>query len=334
MDDHVPFLVPVNPGNTIDVADGPTAAVLRVRTENHRNSLRNFHMYRNTDLALKQQLLIACPATFFETLRHSDFGFARVSTLQLLTHLHNTYGKVSPTDIMKKQNELNTPFWNPPLPLESLFSDILKKRDYLLFSNGTLVDPSSLVNAAYLNFEATGLYTADCKLWRQKPTADKTWAHLCEFFTEAESDRTRVTASDMNYHSANAIAPVLAPIITPMGTTAITDPTMTALLANMTTVTKLLQQQTRRRGARNRSNTFAGGTKQTQANGTHLQSNQQTGSKSWCHTHGYMNNRSHNSMTCRNKGPNHVDGATAPNPNHPNYVYSEIDSRFTNAAIE
>jgi hypothetical protein len=338
MDNHVPFIVPVNPGTTVNVADGPTAAILHVRMENHRNSLRNFHMYRNTDLALKQQLLQACPATFFETLRHPDFGFARVSTLQLLTHLHTTYGKVSPTDIMKKQNELNTPFWNPPIPLETLFADILKKRDYLI-SNGSLVDPNSLVNSAYLNFEATGLYTTDCKTWRDKPAEEKTWANIVKFFTAAETDRTRVTALDMNYHSANAVTPAPTPTICAPTATTTSDPTLAALLANVVAVNKLLtQQQSRRRGANNRSTGNGNSNTQPILQAANPRSSQNTNGKSWCHTHGYSDNFRHNSKTCRNKGPNHIDQATAPHPSHPNggstYVYSDLDSRYAHAAIE
>ena len=62
----------------------------------------------------------------------------------------------------------------------------------------------TIVQAAYDNIEATGLFQTDLKIWRGRDAMESTYAHFKIFFIAADKDRTRITAADMGFRSANA----------------------------------------------------------------------------------------------------------------------------------
>ena len=186
---HVPFIIPLNPGQNPTVPAGATAEQIRVITRAHTNDMQDWNTYHSNDNALKQQLRAACPHLFLKTLMHTDLGFALVSTLTMLSHLWDTYGSITHADIMANNTTLTTNDWGPPMPMEGLFTKITRCVNYAA-AGGAPIIAVMVVQAAYNNIEVTGLFTDDCKVWRNKPVAEKTYTLLKEFFTNADQDRT------------------------------------------------------------------------------------------------------------------------------------------------
>jgi len=54
-----------------------------------------------------------------------------------------------------------------------------------------IIDNSQLVRKGYDIIKKTGLFEDDCKKWRNKPAADRTWANFQAFFTEADDDQRK-----------------------------------------------------------------------------------------------------------------------------------------------
>jgi hypothetical protein len=292
---HVPFIIPLNSRQNPTVPAGATAKQIRVLTRAHTNDMQDWNTYPSTDNALKQQLLDACPHIFLETNMHTDLGVALVSTLTILTHLWDTYGSITHADIMANNTTLITNDWHPPMPMEGLFTKIICCVDYAAAGSAP-ISAVMAVQAAYNNIEATGLFTNDCKVWRNKPAAEKTYALLKEFFTNADQDHTRVTASAVDYHGANSA----------------TVATATELLSLQAKVAALEKQLCTRPPQQR----------------TAMTTGNSTGALTYCHTHGISTNSSHTSATCKYKGPLHQDDATINDRmGGSEYVYSAADAK-------
>lgn len=306
---HIAFITPNNPGQNPVVPAGSTVEQIRVIIRAHSNDLLDFNTYRSVDNALKQLLLAACPLVFLAKLQHPNLGFARISTLAMLTHLWDTYGRITPADIMANNQALMTVFWHPPVPIEELFTEISKLADYAV-AGGAPISDIMIVQAAYNNIEATGLFTDDCKVWRNRDPVLKTYALLIEFFTRADLDRTRVTASSAGYHVANSAVVATA-----------------AELLNLQAKVATLEKQLSNRptnAQRRAANAFAAA-KLLAAGAT---GGGGGGKLSYCWTHGSSTNSRHTSATCKSKAEFHQDGATMENKmGGSEYVYSAADAR-------
>ena len=65
----------------------------------HNSSHDNFSTYRKTRVALKSQLLVAVDDAFVSELSDPLWGYGQVTVLQLLTHLRETYGLITPDQL-------------------------------------------------------------------------------------------------------------------------------------------------------------------------------------------------------------------------------------------
>jgi hypothetical protein len=287
----------------------PTLPSAAARPPTHSNNLKDFQLYRNTDAALKQQLLKACPALYLTPLQHPTEGFASTTTLQLLTHLLTTYGTIEPDEVFSTNIELGKPWWSPPTPVESLFEKISNAKTFILAA-GKTIDEAILVHAIYINFAHLGPFADDCKIWNSKPDDFKTWANAIAFFSTANRTRSKTTTGDAGFGHANA------------ATTTTSSKKRTATDANLETAnaaTTPMSELAKLRAAnakltkeikkfRSANHATPGG--QPTNTGQAAAPAKQV---PYCHSHGYVSSWRHSSLTCRNKADGHVATATSDN---------------------
>jgi hypothetical protein len=112
-----PFLPPANPGANPILPDNATVAfIAELLTRQHAAPLCIWKEYLSTDKTLKQQLLAAIPDIYYRSLRNRITGYAKVTTLTILRHLYDTYGNISPTDLMDKDTRMKAPY-DPSQPI-------------------------------------------------------------------------------------------------------------------------------------------------------------------------------------------------------------------------
>jgi hypothetical protein len=299
MEGHIAFIIPPNPGAAAVIPDNATQAQIGALERTFTQQLRDFQSYRNTDHALKQVLIAAVPDIFIRAKRNLTFGYANVTTLDLLTHLHATYGEIMPEDIMAKQNAINIPWWSPPTPVEDLFAKLEDASTYLASANAP-VPEVVLVQAVYQNFLACGLFESYCHKWRDKSPAARTWPQARLFFTKASNDRRLTTAAAAGYHAVHA---VLQPL--------------SANTANATASTELASYITRLDKLQKKFDKLSAKMSSTPSS-----------TLNYCWTHGTTSNPNHTSMTCKNKRDGHQDHATLINKlGGSDRVYTEADRR-------
>ena len=88
------FVVPTNPGSTVQLATpAPAAAVISALTREHAKNIRVWKTYIDTDKVCKQKLLSLVPEVYYRTLKKKYTAYTGVTFLTLLTHLHSEYGR-------------------------------------------------------------------------------------------------------------------------------------------------------------------------------------------------------------------------------------------------
>eukprot|EP00978_Attheya_sp_CCMP212_P021779 scaffold64028_cov57-Attheya_sp.AAC.4 len=151
----VAFLPPVHPG---PVAHAPlTTAAQIIKTNHlHKSATNVFTIYHALDHALHKLLIAATPEVYICRIKDPLIGFGQVTTLEILTHLRTTYGKISPEDLEENQLCMATN-WNPTTPIEDLFE---KLRAGLSFATEGGDAPSApcLVRLGYTIIHKTGLF--------------------------------------------------------------------------------------------------------------------------------------------------------------------------------
>ena len=88
---------------------GATAEELTETNRQHRLLREDFNLYWTLERTLKTLLVAAVPHLFIAELHDEALGWGKATTLQLLTHLHTTYGGIDEDMLAENQDSLATP---------------------------------------------------------------------------------------------------------------------------------------------------------------------------------------------------------------------------------
>jgi hypothetical protein len=199
-----PFVPPANPSANPVLPDNSTVAFIAELTRQHAASLRIWKEYLSTDKTLKQQLLAAIDDIYYRSLRNRITGYANVTTLTILRHLYDSYGNISPTDLIDNDTRMKAPY-NPSQPIELLFDQFDDAIELAAAANAAYTGPQ-IVAYAYNTILQTGLFTDACRDWRRRPAAQKTWPTFKADFSLAHQEmrESQTTTQGAGFHSANA----------------------------------------------------------------------------------------------------------------------------------
>ena len=120
---NVEFVAPKNPGPTVGYPQGATQFQINTADKTHENATKLFLQCDACDRALKQLLLGAVDDIFVNALCDAQVGYANTTTLELLTHLHDTYGKLTDADVRANQDTMAEPV-DMELPIENFLRRI------------------------------------------------------------------------------------------------------------------------------------------------------------------------------------------------------------------
>lgn len=297
----VAFNIPVAPPPAPVIPQlAPTGQQINEAVRQHAADKLVFARYHDTDKALLKLLIAAVPPVYIEVLCDEDYGFATVTTLDMLTHLKTAYGRISIAEREANQTRMMTP-WHPPLSIEKLFSQLQRGIRFAIAA-GEPIGDLQVARMGYTNLLNTGLFTEACRDWRLKLPANQTFAELQSHFRRMDFDRIEALTSA----TAGYQAPDPAPPAAHAANAAVTDPS-TELLNTLISEIRLMRQSN--------SNTNQP-RKETPA------------ATSYCWTHGTSRNVAHTSSTCRAKAEGHVDNATSTNKQGgSDKVWSSANSR-------
>ena len=328
-----PFVAPENPGPLPILPPGATQHVISETVRQFNERKRIWQEFGDVSQALKQQLLNAVDDIYVRTLRNRLTGFTSVTVRQLLEHLHLTYGRITPNDLIVNDNKMRTQY-SADQPIEVLFSQLEDGVDYAA-AGGQAYSPTQIVNLAYTLIFNTGQYHEACREWRRRPQAEKTWPNFKQDFALAHNDLREIalTTQAGGYHGANSATEVYfqttAEALANLATATATD---REAVANLVQSNATLTQQLAARDAeiinltnqlqklRNKNNNSGTANRNNNNNYNNNNNNRTryniriTPNNNYCWTHGYQCGANHTSKTCTSPCEGHKQEATAENP--------------------
>ena len=122
----------------------------------------------------------------------------------MLNHLLSTYAIISPSNLQDNHVRLRTPY-DANHPIENLTDQIKNAVEYAAASQ-TPYTPKQVVAVAYQLVFQTGLFRGDCKIWRRKGPADKTWTAFKILFATSHQEwqESQVTTASTSFKNANS----------------------------------------------------------------------------------------------------------------------------------
>ena len=114
------WISPPNPGVQAVIPVGSTGIQVTAINRAFDTAQLEYQSYSNVGNALKKQLVAAVEDIFLCSLKQPYVAYGNRTVLELLTHLYDTYARISPTDLEKNDARMKHD-WDPNLPIKYLF---------------------------------------------------------------------------------------------------------------------------------------------------------------------------------------------------------------------
>jgi hypothetical protein len=259
-------------------------------------------------------------------LRNKYTGYLGVTARDLIDHLLDRYGKITPVDIAACKQRINEPI-DASQPIDVYFQkidDCIQYADHgqVAFTTG------QILQTTYHAISTSGFYNDACEEWRKKPPADKNWRNFKRFFATEYRDlqeQQKVIVSQNNFQGANS-AIDFTTALDHLALAATTDREVVHQLAQADQPTITNKNLTKQIQPLLKTNATLvnkmGSTNSTPPPSAGTNGRQPFDKASWeaklnpkgyCWTHGYQVLLGHNSNNCKGKLGGHKDAATRDN---------------------
>ena len=110
------FIAPINPGiHPVMPDQSPTAVILSELVRMHKHQVRIFKEYHAVDRACKKVIPKLSPEKFYKYLSSRIICFAKVTSLEILTHLITEYAELEEEDVQEIDRKMKEPIYGKTL---------------------------------------------------------------------------------------------------------------------------------------------------------------------------------------------------------------------------
>jgi hypothetical protein len=192
-----PYQAPVDPGQ-LPILVG-TAAQRDDQLRQFEEQQRIYANHNNMDDALKSIIIDTVDDPYLCEMRNKYTGYLGVTTRDLLDHLLDRYGKITPADIEECKRRMNEPI-DTTQPIDVYFHKIDDCIQYA--ADGKVAfTPEQIAQTTYHAISTSGMYNDACREWRKKPTIDKTWDNFKAFIATEYHDLKELQRTGGGAHS-------------------------------------------------------------------------------------------------------------------------------------
>ena len=187
-----PYLRPTNPGR-LQIANDLTQYQIAQARDQHNEATRVFREIVSVERALIQQIVLAIEPKFLRALRTSGTNKLNRTIPQVLTHLFETYGDVTPHDLRELTSRVESLTFPNTEPVDTIFGEI---DDLAAIADiaGAPISATQKINIAYIHFQKMLLYKSTLNRWDEKELAMKTWPQFKIHFRDAHKALRRTGA--------------------------------------------------------------------------------------------------------------------------------------------
>jgi hypothetical protein len=105
----IAFVIPTDPGNVMAVGHAGTAHEIADAIRAHAEELCRYNEHDSLMQALRKQIIESVEENYIKSLRNKYTRYNAITPSEMLTHLFENYGKLTPEDIVMNENRLNKP---------------------------------------------------------------------------------------------------------------------------------------------------------------------------------------------------------------------------------
>jgi hypothetical protein len=201
-----PYTAPLDPGVLPTIPANTTVAAREQLCLEHKEVRRVYGNHVNMDDALKGQVIDTVHDTYICEMRNKYTGYLGITTRDLLDHLLDRYGKITPADLELNNKRMNEPI-DSTQTIDAFFKRIDDCTQYA--TDGRVpYTPAQILQTGYYAVSTSGHYNEACKIWRRKANADKTWTTFKTYFAEEYhglKEQQKVYTTQTNFHGANSV---------------------------------------------------------------------------------------------------------------------------------
>ena len=137
-----------------------TAATLSELVRTHKHEVQLFNNYHSVDCPCKKVMSKLIPEEYYKSISNRIISFAKVTSLQILTHLITECAELEDVDVQEIDQKMKE-----PISGETIFEDFVKQNEWDQESVAVpnLYTPAQIVYMVYTNIEKYGLYQDDCR---------------------------------------------------------------------------------------------------------------------------------------------------------------------------
>ena len=120
------FITPRNPGICPVMPNlAPTAAIFSELVRTHKHKVCLFKKYHAVDRVCKKVIRKLIPEKFYKSLSIRIIGFAKVTSIKILTHLITKYAELEEEDVQDIDRKMKD-----PISSETLFEEFVEKIEW------------------------------------------------------------------------------------------------------------------------------------------------------------------------------------------------------------
>ena len=127
----VAYDAPAHPGIQAAPAANATAIQITQANRQHDKAEARFKLHHEVVVCLKQQILAAVDDQYVSALQDNLLLYARVSPMEILQHLLDTYSTVT-EEVLEKNRDAIAAEWNPDAGIEIIFTRITTAQQFAL----------------------------------------------------------------------------------------------------------------------------------------------------------------------------------------------------------
>ena len=252
--DPAPQNPPTNPTNVNPT--GMTGPQLSAANRAYDKAKAAYRESIAVQSALRKQVISSVEEKYIKHLKRPYTGYTTLTVLSILDHLFAKYASITPSDKQDNFKRMNQQY-DPNEPPAVIFTQIQEAADYAAHANTPFSD-EQLVDTAYNLVFQTGVFTEECKRWRQRAAPlTKTWSDFQAWFAEEHQEwleDQKLTANQRNNHAKSAYMEqhthhqertieAIANLATATSSDRATVAQMTATIAQLTTDLKRSQDK-------------------------------------------------------------------------------------------